>query len=62
MQTKFWKNILCFVNSAAATTKLAFFLKTLSKKRIKVGHLSANLSIKERNSVLEEFSKEKIDM
>ncbi|KAK6642592.1 hypothetical protein RUM43_004094 [Polyplax serrata] len=62
IKTKGWRNILCFVNSAQATMKLAFILKNLSKKSIKIEKLSANLSVKDRDTVIQKFHKGEVDL
>ena len=60
--SKSWKNILCFVNSSAATFKLAFILKKLCKKKYTVQQLSANIVQSKRNRILQNFENGKVDM
>lgn len=52
-----WSNILCFVNSAEVTKRLALLLNKLSHGRVRVGQISAKLSTDRRNKTLAKFSK-----
>ncbi|XP_053955033.1 probable ATP-dependent RNA helicase Dbp73D isoform X1 [Anastrepha ludens] len=55
-----WTKFMCFTNSAEASSRLSFVLKSLFNEKLIIGDLSASISPKERANVLSQFARGRV--